>query len=91
MGKNFNWAEYEVGQKYLIKGTVKSHNEYKNVKQTVITRCKVLDDFRAEESTEDKVIKCDDEDVFDKLLNVTNETEFEDPFDTFMETMASVE
>ena len=91
LGKNFNWAEYEVGQKYLIKGTVKSHDEYKNVKQTVITRCKVLDDFRAEESTEDKVIKCDDEDVFDKLLTVARVVEYEDPFDTFMETMASVE
>lgn len=45
LGKNFNFAEYEVGQKYLIKGTVKSHDEYKNVKQTVITRCKVVDDF----------------------------------------------
>lgn len=77
LGKNFNWAEYEVGQKYLIKGTVKSHDEYKNVKQTVITRCKVLDDFHAEESTEDKVIKYDDEKVFDELLNATSETEFE--------------
>ena len=91
LGKNFNWAEYEVGQKYLIKGTVKSHDEYKNVKQTVITRCKVLDDFRAEESTEDKVIKCDDEDVFDKLLTVARVVEYEDPFDTLMEAMASVE
>ena len=77
LGKNFNWAEYEVGQKYLIKGTVKSHDEYKNVKQTVITRCKVLNDFRAEESTEDKVIKYDDEKAFDELLNATSETEFE--------------
>ena len=77
LGKNFNWAEYEVGQKYLIKGTVKSHDEYKNVKQTVITRCKVLDDFHAEESTEDKVIKYDDEKAFDELLNATSETEFE--------------
>ena len=70
---------------------MKSHDEYKNVKQTVITRCKVLDDFRAEESTEDKVIKCDDEDVFDKLPTVARVVEYEDPFDTFMETMASVE
>lgn len=77
LGKNFNWAEYEVGQKYLIKGTVKSHDEYKNVKQTVITRCKVLNDFHVEESTEDKVIKCDDEKVFEELLNATSETEFE--------------
>ncbi len=77
LGKNFNWAEYEVGQKYLIKGTVKSHDEYKNVKQTVITRCKVLDDFHVEESTEDKVIKYDDEKAFDELLNATSETEFE--------------
>ena len=77
LGKNFNWAEYEVGQKYLIKGSVKSHEEYKDVKQTTITRCKVLNDFHAEESTEDKVIKYDDEKALDESLNATNETEFE--------------
>ena len=76
-GKTLNWKEYEVGHKYLMKGTVKSHNEYKGVKQTVITRCKVLNDFHVEESTEDKVIKYNDEKAFDELLNATSETEFE--------------
>ena len=38
------YLEYEVGKKYLIKGSVKEHSEYKGVKQTVITRCKVLKD-----------------------------------------------
>ena len=76
LGKNFNWAEYEVGQKYLIKGTVKSHDEYKNVKQTVITRCKVLDDFNKKEEPKDVVATVVD---------------YEDPFETLMETMASVE
>ena len=82
MGKNFNWVEYEVGQKYLIKGTVKSHNEYKNVKQTVITRCKVLDDFinRKVEVKENL-----------KGNTVARVVEYEDPFDTLMEVMDSVE
>ena len=38
------YLEYEVGKKYLIKGSVKEHSEYKGVKQTVITRCKILKD-----------------------------------------------
>jgi hypothetical protein len=38
------YLEYEVGKKYLIKGSVKEHSEYKGIKQTVITRCKVLKD-----------------------------------------------
>jgi hypothetical protein len=76
LGKNFNWAEYEVGQKYLIKGTVKSHDEYRGVKQTVITRCKVLDDFNKKEEPKDVV---------------TTVVDYVDPFETLMETMASVE
>lgn len=39
------FKDYEVGHKYLIKGSIKAHEEYRNVKQTVITRCKVVDDF----------------------------------------------
>ena len=38
------FVEYEIGKKYLIKGSIKSHEEYKSCKQTVITRCKVLKD-----------------------------------------------
>lgn len=34
--------DLEEGKSYLIKGTVKEHTEYKNVKQTIITRCEVL-------------------------------------------------
>lgn len=33
------------GDTALIKGTVKKHDEYKGVKQTVLTRCTVLDKF----------------------------------------------
>ena len=29
------------GETYLITGTVKAHNEYKEIKQTILTRCKV--------------------------------------------------
>ena len=76
------YCEFEVGHKYLMKGTVKAHNEYKGVKQTVITRCKVLDDFinRKVEVKEN--------------LNghtVARVVDYEDPFDTLMETMDSVE
>ena len=76
------YCEFEIGHKYLMKGTVKAHNEYKNVKQTVITRCKVLDDFinRKVEVKENL-----------KGNTVARVVEYEDPFDTFMETMASVE
>ena len=31
----------EDGKKVLLKGTVKEHSEYKDEKQTVLTRCKV--------------------------------------------------
>ena len=77
LGKNFNWAEYEVGQKYLMKGTIKAHDEYKGAKQTVITRCKVLDDFNKKEEPK--------EDVVAKVID------YVDPFDTLMEAMESVE
>lgn len=32
----------EKGDKLTIKGTVKAHDEYKGVKQTVLTRCKIV-------------------------------------------------
>lgn len=41
---NDGYCDYEVGKKYLIKGSIKDHSEYNGVKQTVITRCKVLKD-----------------------------------------------
>lgn len=78
------YVEYEVGHKYLIKGSIKDHREYRNVKQTVITRCKVLDDFierKVEVKENLKGEKCarivDDEEVLDKLLDTTSESEFE--------------
>ena len=37
-------CEYEVGKKYTLKGSIKDHSEYKGIKQTVITHCKVLKD-----------------------------------------------
>ena len=77
LGKKFDWAEYEVGQKYLMKGTIKDHLEYHNVKQTVITRCKVLDDFNKKEESKEDV--------------VATVVDYVDPFDTLMEAMESVE
>lgn len=81
--KNVTWGgieyvEYEVGHKYLIKGSIKDHREYRNVKQTVITRCKVLDDFIERKVEVKENLKGD---------TVARVVEYEDPF----ETMASVE
>ena len=72
------YCEFEVGHKYLMKGTVKAHNEYKGVKQTVITRCKVLDDFIERKVEIKENLKGD---------TVARVVEYKDPF----ETMASVE
>ena len=36
------WVEAEVGGKVTLKATVKEHGEYKGIKQTVLTRAKVL-------------------------------------------------
>lgn len=76
------YCEYEVGHKYLIKGTIKAHDEYKGVKQTVITRCKVLDDFIERKVEVKENLKGD---------TVAHVVEYEDPFDTLMEAMDSVE
>lgn len=50
-------VDYEVGKKYLIKGSVKDHSEYNGVKQTVITRCKVLKDEYESHVFSEKEIK----------------------------------
>ena len=41
---NEGYNPYEIGEKYVLKGTIKAHDEYKGIKQTVITRCKVIKD-----------------------------------------------
>lgn len=76
------YCEFEVGHKYLMKGSVKAHNEYKGVKQTVITRCKVLDDFINRKVEVKENLKGD---------TAARVVEYEDPFDTLMEVMNSVE
>lgn len=35
--------EADYGEKVLVKGTIKQHDEYKGTKQTVLTRCKVTE------------------------------------------------
>lgn len=40
--KTQNTEEFKPETVYTLKGTIKGHNEYKGVKQTVITRCKVV-------------------------------------------------
>jgi hypothetical protein len=34
--------QYQIGDKITLKGTIKEHSEYKDEKQTVLTRCKVI-------------------------------------------------
>lgn len=70
------YCDYEVGEKYLIKGTIKAHDEYKGVKQTVITRCDVLKDkyeshvFSKKEAAQIKEqIAKESSDPFDELMN----------------------
>ena len=85
--KNVTWGgieyvEYEVGHKYLIKGSIKDHREYHNVKQTVITRCKVLDDFIERKVEVKENLKGD---------TVATVVDYVDPFEALMETMESIE
>lgn len=70
------YCEFEVGHKYLMKGTVKAHNEYKGVKQTVITRCKVLKDEYESHVFNKKEIE---KDIESKELS-ENTVPYEDPF-----------
>jgi hypothetical protein len=37
--------DLEVGKKYGVKGTIKSHEEYRHVKQTYISRCEVVTNY----------------------------------------------
>lgn len=78
------YCEFEIGHKYLMKGTVKAHNEYKGVKQTVITRCKVLDDFI------ERKVEVKENFKGEKCARIVDAT-YVDPFDTLMEAMDSVE
>lgn len=36
-----DWIPYEAGDRIHLKGTVKEHSEYKDEKQTVLTRCRI--------------------------------------------------
>ena len=39
--ENGEWVRFEEGKQIHLKGTIKDHSEYKDEKQTVLTRCKV--------------------------------------------------
>ena len=41
--KIWNPVYAEIGDRLTLKGTVKEHDEYRGVKQTVLTRCKVIE------------------------------------------------
>ena len=36
-----DWSTEDEGKKFAVKGTIKEHKEYKGIKQTIITRCKI--------------------------------------------------
>ncbi len=81
------FLEYEIGKKYILKGTIKAHEEYRNVKQTVITRCKVLkDEYESHVFSKKEIEK-----TMESKESTENTVPYVDPFDTLMETMASVE
>lgn len=42
--KTGNCIEADYGDKLVVKGTIKDHNEYKGIKQTVLTRCKIMEE-----------------------------------------------
>ena len=35
-------SDINTGDKVVLKGMIKEHNEYKGCKQTVLTRCKIV-------------------------------------------------
>jgi hypothetical protein len=81
------FLEYEIGKKYILKGTIKAHEEYCNVKQTVITRCKVLkDEYESHVFSKKEIEK-----AMESKESVENTVPYEDPFDTLMEAKNSVE
>jgi hypothetical protein len=46
-GNVFKWfasgeKDFEVGDKYILKGTVKKHDEYQGRRQTALTRCSIV-------------------------------------------------
>ena len=83
-GSGIEYCDYEIGHKYLIKGSIKSHDEYKGCKQTVITRCKVLNDFVNRKVDVHETMRGEN---VAKIVDAT----YEDPFNTLMEAMDSVE
>lgn len=44
------FLSYDVGKTYVVKATVKGHSEFRNTKQTELTRVKIVREVRAEES-----------------------------------------
>lgn len=48
-GNVFVWTtaakDLEEGATYVLKGTIKDHKEYRGVKQTVLTRCKIVEEL----------------------------------------------
>ena len=74
-----DYVDYEVGKKYLIKGSIKDHAEYKGVKQTVITRCKVLkDEYESHVFSQKEIEK-----IMESKKSEEPSGVYEDPFEVF--------
>ena len=77
------YCEYEIGKKYLLKGSIKAHDEYNGVKQTVITRCKVLkDEYESHVFSKKKIEKIVESKKNEEVSSNT------DPFDEIFDTMS---
>jgi hypothetical protein len=78
---NDGYCDYGVGKKYFIKGSIKDHSEYNGVKQTVITRCKVLkDEYKSHVFSEKEIRKI----LESKKSEEPAETgSYEDPLEVF--------
>ena len=78
------FLEYEVGKKYILRGTIKAHEEYKGCKQTVITRCKVLkDEYESHVFSKKEIEKA--------MESKESAENYVDPFEALCKVMDSVE
>lgn len=60
LGNQLTWnttsKQLELGHSYLISGTIKDHSNFKNIHQTVLTRCKVEELECVKENTEESIV-----------------------------------
>jgi hypothetical protein len=82
----YGTCDYEVGKKYTLKGSIKDHSEYKGIKQTVITRCKVLkDEYESHIFDKKEINKFLEKQEENKQNSTSSEI---DPFDEIFDNMS---